>query len=64
MPAIRSAAVSALVIGALTAVAIVVQAVALATAIDRSLLHHDSLAEVRPELIAVRWPWRPERRWP
>ena len=53
MPAIRPAAVSALVIGALTAVAIVVQAVALSTVIARSLLHHDSLSEVRPELIAV-----------
>jgi thiol reductant ABC exporter CydD subunit len=53
IPAIRSAAVGALVIGALTAVALVVQAVALARAIDRSLLHHASLASVRPELIAV-----------
>jgi thiol reductant ABC exporter CydD subunit len=53
VPAIRSAAVAALVIGALTAVAIVVQAVALATAIDRSLLHHRPLAAVVPELIVV-----------
>jgi ABC-type transport system involved in cytochrome bd biosynthesis fused ATPase/permease subunit len=53
VPAIRPAAVSALVIGALTAVAIVVQAVALSTVIARSLLHHDSLSEVLPELIAV-----------
>ena len=52
-PAIRSATAAALVIGALTAVSIVVQAVALATAIDRSLLHHSALAAVRPELIAV-----------
>ena len=43
----------ALVIGALTAVSIVVQAVAMATAIDRSLLHHSALASVRPELITV-----------
>lgn len=43
----------ALVIGALSAASIAVQAVALATAIDRSLLHHDSLAVIRPELIAI-----------
>ena len=53
IPTIRTATVTALVIGALTAVALVVQAVALATAIDRSLLHHASLASVRPELFAV-----------
>jgi thiol reductant ABC exporter CydD subunit len=53
VPAIRSAAVTALVIGALTAVSIVVQAVALATAIDRSLLHHAALETLRPELIAI-----------
>jgi thiol reductant ABC exporter CydD subunit len=53
IPAIRSAAATALVVGALTAVTLVVQAVGLATAIDRSLLHHASLASVRPELIAV-----------
>jgi len=53
VPTIRSATGGALVIGALTAVSIVVQAVALATAIDRSLLHHAALAAVRPELITV-----------
>ena len=53
VPAIRSAASAALVIGALTAVCIVVQAVALATAIDRSLLHHVPLSMLRPELIAL-----------
>jgi thiol reductant ABC exporter CydD subunit len=53
LPQIRSAAAVSLVIGALTAVSIVVQAVALATAIDRSLLHHRPLAAVRPELITV-----------
>ena len=51
VPAIRSAAVGALIVGALTAVCVVVQAVALATAIDRSLLHHDPLTSLRPELI-------------
>ncbi|MGA2304961.1 MAG: thiol reductant ABC exporter subunit CydD [Acidimicrobiales bacterium] len=53
VPTIRSATAGALVIGALIAVSIVVQAVALATAIDRSILHHSALAAVRPELITV-----------
>jgi thiol reductant ABC exporter CydD subunit len=53
VPIVRRAAVVALIIGALSAVAIVVQAVALATAIDRSLLHHVPLGAVRPELITV-----------
>jgi thiol reductant ABC exporter CydD subunit len=53
VPTIRSAAAGALGIGALIAVSIVVQAVALATAIDRSILHHSALAVVRPELITV-----------
>ncbi len=52
VPAIRSSTGVALVIGALTAACAVVQAVALATAIDRSLLHHDPLTMLRPELIA------------
>jgi len=53
LPTIRSASVGALIVGMLTAVSIVVQAVALATAIDRSLLHHVALSAVRPELIIV-----------
>jgi thiol reductant ABC exporter CydD subunit len=53
LPSIRPASVTALVIGALTAVSIVVQAVALATAIDRSLLHHDPLTAIRAQLITV-----------
>jgi len=53
VPTIRSATAGALVIGALIAVSIVVQAVALATAIDRSILHHSALVTVRPELITV-----------
>ncbi len=52
VPAIRSATIAALVIGALTAACTIVQAVALATAIDRSLLHHVPLEMLRPELIA------------
>jgi len=53
VPTIRSATVGALGIGALIAVSIVVQAVALATAIDRSILHHSALAAVGPELVTV-----------
>ena len=53
VPAIRSATTGALVIGALLAVSIVVQAVALATAIDRSILHHSALTSVLPALITV-----------
>jgi thiol reductant ABC exporter CydD subunit len=53
LPTVRSGAAGALVIGALTAGAIVVQAVALATAIERSLLHHAPLAAIRPELIVL-----------
>jgi thiol reductant ABC exporter CydD subunit len=53
IPTIRMATVAALAIGALTAIALVVQAVALATAIDRSLLHHAPLSSVGPELSAV-----------
>jgi thiol reductant ABC exporter CydD subunit len=53
IPTIRTATATALVLGALSAVTLVVQAVALATAIDRSLLHHAPLLSVRPELIAV-----------
>jgi thiol reductant ABC exporter CydD subunit len=53
LPAIRSANAVSLIVGALTSVSIVVQAVALASAIERSLLHHEPLTAVRPELIAV-----------
>jgi thiol reductant ABC exporter CydD subunit len=53
VPSVRRASVVAVVIGALTAVAIIVQATAMATAIDRSLLHHVPLRTVRPDLIAV-----------
>jgi thiol reductant ABC exporter CydD subunit len=53
LPSIRTATAGAVLIGALTAVSIVVQAVAMATAIDRSLLHHATLASVRPELVIV-----------
>ena len=53
VPAIRSATIAALVVGALSAACTVVQAVAMATAIDRSLLHHVPLGTLRPELIAI-----------
>ena len=53
LPASRSATATAIIVAALSAAAIIVQAVALATAIDRSLLHHVALAAVRPELAAV-----------
>jgi thiol reductant ABC exporter CydD subunit len=53
IPTVRPALAAALVIGVLAAVAVVVQAVALATAIDRSLLHHDPLSALRPQLITV-----------
>jgi thiol reductant ABC exporter CydD subunit len=53
LPSLRPASVTALFVGALTAVSIVVQAIALATVIDRSLLHHDSLAAIQTPLITV-----------
>jgi thiol reductant ABC exporter CydD subunit len=53
LPGLGPAAATALIIGALSAVAIVVQAVALARAVERSLLHHATLAQVRPELVVV-----------
>jgi thiol reductant ABC exporter CydD subunit len=48
----RVAAVS-LVLAALSAVIIVIQAVALALVVERSLLHHDSLSDVAPALVLV-----------
>ena len=53
IPTTRTASAVALVIGVLSAAALVVQAVSLATVVDRSLLHHVSLANVRGDLIAV-----------
>jgi thiol reductant ABC exporter CydD subunit len=53
IPTTRTASATALGIGALSAAAIVVQAVSLASAVDRSLLHHASLVSVRGDLIAV-----------
>jgi thiol reductant ABC exporter CydD subunit len=53
VPSVRRASIVAVVVGGLTAVAIIVQATAMATAIDRSLLHHESLRAVRPQLIII-----------
>jgi thiol reductant ABC exporter CydD subunit len=53
VPGLRRATITALVVGVLSAVAIVVQAVALARVVDRSLLHHASLSSVRPEVAVV-----------
>jgi thiol reductant ABC exporter CydD subunit len=53
VPGLRRAAATGLVVGALSALAIVVQAVALARVVDRSLLHHATLASVRPELAVL-----------
>jgi ATP-binding cassette subfamily C protein CydCD len=46
-------AVTAVALAAISAVAIVVQAVALATVVDRSLLHHASLSSVTPALVVL-----------
>jgi ATP-binding cassette, subfamily C, bacterial CydCD len=53
LPGLRRVTAVALVLGALTAVAIVVQAVALAHAVDRSLLHHASVRQVAPAIVLV-----------
>jgi thiol reductant ABC exporter CydD subunit len=53
IPNLRQSAATALALGALTAIAIVAQAIALAMVVDRSLLHHASLGQVAPELAVV-----------
>ena len=53
LPGLRRVTAIALALGALTAVAIVVQAVALAHAVDRSLLHHASVRQVAPAIALV-----------
>ncbi len=53
MPGLRRVAAVSLVLAALSAVTIVVQAVALAFVVERSLLHHASLSEVAPALVLV-----------
>ena len=53
VPGLRREAGVALALAAVSVVAIVVQAVALAHAVDRSLLHHASLGDVAPAIVLV-----------
>ena len=53
VPGLRRVAAVALVLAALSALVIVVQAVALAYVVDRSLLHHAPLGDVAPALVVV-----------
>jgi thiol reductant ABC exporter CydD subunit len=53
VPGLRRAAGVALVLGVLAAFLVVVQAVALAHAVDRSLLHHAPLSAVAPAVVLV-----------
>ena len=53
VPGLRSAAGVALAIGAFGAALVVVQAVALADVVDRSLLHHVPLRTVAPAIVLV-----------
>ena len=50
---LRRVAGIALVVGALSAVVVVVQAVALAHVVDRSLLHHAPLGTLVPAIVIV-----------
>ena len=53
MPITKATRYTPVAIGVLSSVAIVVQAIAMATAIDRSLLHHAPLSAVRGQLITM-----------
>jgi len=53
VPGLRRVAVVALAVGALSAVLVVVQAVALAHVVSRSLLQHASLRSVLPAVVVV-----------
>jgi thiol reductant ABC exporter CydD subunit len=53
IPHLRQSALTSLAVAGLTGVVIVAQAVALATAVERSLLHHATLGQVTPDLIVV-----------
>ncbi len=53
VPGLKPVAVTALALAVLSAAAIVVQAVALASVVDRSLLHHASLRAVTPALTVL-----------
>jgi thiol reductant ABC exporter CydD subunit len=53
VPGLRRVAVVALVLAALSALTVVVQAVALASVVERSLLHHETVSRVVPALVLV-----------
>ena len=53
VPGLRRVAALTLFLGAVSAVAVVVQAVALAHVVDRSLLHHAALGAVVPAIVVV-----------
>ena len=53
VPGLRRVAAVALAVGVLSAVVVVVQAVALAHVVDRSLLHHAPLDAVAPAIVIV-----------
>jgi ATP-binding cassette subfamily C protein CydCD len=53
LPKSRQATFVALAVAVLNSAAVIAQAVALATAVDRSLLHHRSLHDIYPELMIV-----------
>ncbi len=53
LPSLRRNTVTPITLGVLHAAAIVAQAVALATAVDRSLLHGASVRQVAPQLVVV-----------
>jgi len=53
VPGLRRVAAISLTLAAAGAVAVVVQAVALAHAVERSLLHHAPLADVAPAIVLV-----------
>jgi thiol reductant ABC exporter CydD subunit len=53
VPGLRRVTAVALALAALSAVAVVVQAVALATVVERSLLHRETVSQVVPALVLV-----------
>jgi thiol reductant ABC exporter CydD subunit len=53
LPGLGRAAAGTLALGVMIAACIVAQAIALATAVDRVLLHHATVGRVTPELIVV-----------
>jgi thiol reductant ABC exporter CydD subunit len=53
VPGLQRVAVTAVALAVLSAVAVIVQAVALANVVDRSLLHHAPLSAVTPAIVVV-----------